>query len=140
MLERFLDPQTVERVSAACKNPDVMIVPSLLTIAIELTLPFLLWWPRARPLAMLAGVLFHLNIAIVMNIMAFSLAMIAGYLLFLDPETVPALLRRLARRMNLTPVRSGPGSRSLPAARQARRLGAASSAESSPPGKPRELP
>lgn len=125
----FLDAEGMERVSRFFGNPHNMVLPAVLTVVIEMGLPFTLWSRKLRPFALLVGVLFHLNIAVMMNIMAFSLAMIAGYLLFLEPETLPGLVQRMAgKRPEREPVRSGPGSRSWPAARPERRPGAASSA------------
>ena len=56
--------------------------------ALELVLPVALWIPRARPFAIPIGVVFHVVIGVSMLIVTFSVAMIASYLLFLDPEGV----------------------------------------------------
>ncbi len=64
-----------------------------LAVALELWLPFGLWMRKTRPLSILLGISFHLAIAWTLSIHAFSFAMIASYLLFLDPNTLPDLLR-----------------------------------------------
>ena len=66
-------------------------------VVLEVALPVLLWPRRTRRLAIAVGVAFHLGIAFVMDIRVFSYAMIATYLLFLDPDTVPRALARLGR-------------------------------------------
>ena len=67
------------------------------------------WEPvyRVATLGFVIGIAFHLAIMYLMNIRAFSLAMMSSYFLFLEPETLPALLRRLFRR-DRTPVRRVP--------------------------------
>ena len=39
------------------------------------------------------GTLFHFGIAFTMNIHVFSYSIIASYLLFLDPDTLPEMVR-----------------------------------------------
>lgn len=75
-------------------------------VVLEIALPAMLWWRPARRLGIAIGVVFHLSIAFIMNIHVFSYAMIASYLLFLEPETVPGLLRRLDPRAISSAVRS----------------------------------
>lgn len=55
------------------------------SVAVELLLPIALWIRPLRRWAILVGIGFHLSIAETMAIRVFSWAMIAGYLLFLDP-------------------------------------------------------
>jgi hypothetical protein len=57
----------------------------------------MLWFPKTRPAAFLVGIAFHLSIFLLMNIPQFSIAMIACYLLFLEPETLPGLASRLRK-------------------------------------------
>ena len=59
------------------------------TIALEAFLGLALWWRRSRPWALALGIPFHLLIGIGMDIKVFSAAVIASYLLFLEPATVP---------------------------------------------------
>jgi hypothetical protein len=75
-------------------EPSHLLVVSWFSVALELALGFALWSQRARPVAMVAGIGFHLSIAFLMEIWTFSAAMIAIYLLFLDPATLPALRER----------------------------------------------
>jgi len=79
-------------------NPQTLIVLSVLTVVFELGLPITLWFRKTRPLAILLGIGFHLSIAFSMDIFVFSLAMMASYLLFLDPETLIARLRPVVSR------------------------------------------
>jgi hypothetical protein len=55
-----------------------------LTVAVELLLPCGLWFRRSRPACIAVGIAFHLAVAYVLQIGAFSLAMIASYVLFLE--------------------------------------------------------
>jgi hypothetical protein len=63
------------------------LVPSWITVAIELWLPFALWSPRRRVAAALVGAAFHLCVAWLMEIHVFSLAMVSSYLLFFVPSS-----------------------------------------------------
>jgi len=47
------------------------------------------------------GISFHLAIAALLDIPTFSCAMVGAYLLFLEPETLPALARRLFGQENV---------------------------------------
>lgn len=67
------------------------------TVALELALPLGLWSRRLRPWAIAAGVLFHLGIAVAMNVVTFSAATVATYLLFVDPRGVAARVERALR-------------------------------------------
>lgn len=78
------------------------------TVALELLLPIALWFGRTRPVAVVAGVTFHLSIAFVMNIHVFSYGVIATYLLFLEPRTLEGIFDRVASRVR----RRGGGPRS----------------------------
>ena len=70
-----------------------LIVLSVLTVLFEFGLPFALWFRKTRLFALILGIGFHLGIFLGMDIFNFSLAMIASYLLFLDPETLVSRLR-----------------------------------------------
>jgi hypothetical protein len=94
LLRGILEPDALARLQSLAQDPRTMIVPAVLTVVLELFLPFGLWFRRTRGIAMLCGVLFHLGIALTMGIYAFSVAMLAGYLLFLEPD---ALTRRWTR-------------------------------------------
>ncbi len=73
--------------------PAVLAALAYLTAALELWLPFGLWMRKTRPLSILLGIPFHLAIAWTLSIHVFSFSMIASYLLFLEPDTLPGLLR-----------------------------------------------
>jgi hypothetical protein len=89
-----LSPDALDRMRLWLADPAHLIGPSVVSAVLELTLPFGLFVPRLRPWALLIGVPFHLGIAFSMNIWAFSWAMIASYLLFLDPDRLVARARR----------------------------------------------
>jgi hypothetical protein len=65
------------------------------TLLIELALPFLLWVRAARPFMLACGVLLHLGITITINAPLFAELMFTGYLCFLAPDELDALLRAL---------------------------------------------
>jgi len=65
----------------------------------ELWLPFALWHRRTRPVAVALGIVFHLSVALALDITVFSSVMIASYVLFLDPERPSAWLRDRAARL-----------------------------------------
>ena len=79
--------------------PAVLAVLAPLTAALELWLPFGLWAKKTRPLSMLLGISFHLAVAWTLSIHVFSLVMIASYLLFLEPDSLPGLLRPRRRAL-----------------------------------------
>ena len=53
------------------------------TLAVEILLPILLWFARTRRLGIVLGVLFHLGLAMTMNLFLFPWIMIVGLLAFL---------------------------------------------------------
>jgi hypothetical protein len=63
------------------------------TILTEGTVPILIWFRNTRMLAIMAGVLLHVCIAVLLaNVAFFSLAMICGYCLFLPAPLVRRVL------------------------------------------------
>jgi len=64
------------------REPDRLMAASIASAGLELFLAFALWWRPSRPLAIAAGLAFHLAIGLAMNVFAFSLAMLASYVLF----------------------------------------------------------
>ena len=58
------------------------------TVALELSLPFLIWDRRWRWLLICASVAMHTGIALTMGLTAFSLFMICILFAFVPPETV----------------------------------------------------
>ena len=71
---------------------------SVLSMILEFGLPLTLWFRKTRPFALLVGIGFHIGLYLAMDVLSFSLAMIATYLFFLDPETLVARLRPIALR------------------------------------------
>lgn len=67
-------------------------------LAIEVSLPLLLWIPRTRRLGILLGVALHLGIEYSMSLFLFEWIMILGLLAFARPEDFAAL-RDLAARL-----------------------------------------
>jgi hypothetical protein len=65
------------------------------TIAIELAIGILVWFPRFRPWVLAAGVLMHLLIDAYVQIGIFSYAMFVMYLAWLSPETAKLLPQKL---------------------------------------------
>lgn len=94
-LDFFFATATADQLQAKLLSPQVQMWPSIMTVVMELGLPFALWHRRTRRWAMILGIFFHLGIGVLMNITTFSAAMIGSYLLFLDPETLPRLARRV---------------------------------------------
>ncbi len=97
-----LTPQAIEGWRAFMQEPSNLILAAWITVALELFLAGALWFPATRPVGIGLGTMFHLAIAWGMGIRVFSLAAIACYLLFLDPDTLPATGRRV--RAFLRPV------------------------------------
>jgi HTTM domain len=86
---------TVIQLQDVMMTPNVLMAASIATLLLELVLPVTLWFPRTRVASFIAGIGFHLFIGFLMGISQFSIAMIGGYFLFLEPETLPALASRL---------------------------------------------
>ena len=103
ILSRLGDEETIEAIAL---SPASMAFGSWVTVLVELALPFMLWSRRLRPAAILIGTGFHLTIRFSMEITTFSYAMIATYLLFVEPETVRRVLARLPglRRADAAPA------------------------------------
>jgi hypothetical protein len=78
-------------------NHGALVAGAMITLAVEFTLPFTLWFSKTRPISILLGIGFHLAILILMGITQFSYAMLSCYLLFLKPETLPALATEWVR-------------------------------------------
>ena len=80
------------------------------TIVVEGLAPWLVWWRRTAPFAIIALVGLHVGIAIVLNGVAFfSLSMVVGCWLFAPPEWAEWVYRMAIR------ARSEPGVLGLPA-------------------------
>lgn len=94
--------------------PELVILLTQGALALEFTLPFLLWFRPTRPYLIASGVALHTAIALTVNIPIFGELMVASYLLFLSPEELQALLgffdaRRLFARQSGTKTVEIPG-------------------------------
>jgi hypothetical protein len=67
------------------------------TLAVELTVPFLLWSRRLRWLGVALGVTLHVGIAITSKLALFGLAMLALYPAFFETRDFDAIVRRFRR-------------------------------------------
>jgi vitamin K-dependent gamma-carboxylase-like protein len=79
------------------------------TIAVELSLAFLVWNRRLRPWVLAAGVIMHTFIMISIAAGFFTLAMFVLYLAFIPPETVQRLSRSRDAEMTEPEVASEEG-------------------------------
>jgi hypothetical protein len=68
---------------------------SAFTLALELGLPFLIWYPRWRWLMITGAVMLHTGIALMMGLTAFSLLMMLILLSFVPTAAVKGLIERL---------------------------------------------
>jgi hypothetical protein len=73
------------------------------TLAVELSLAFLVWNHRLRPWVLAAGVVMHTIIMITIAVGFFTVAMFVLYLAFVPPETVQSLPHN-AKRVATKPV------------------------------------
>lgn len=96
-LERFYTPSLMET------NYLIGNISTWTTLALEATLPLLLWKRTTRPYAIAAGVVFHVAIDWTLTIGLFSWIMILGLLAFL-PSGTDTWLRSLERRPWPEPV------------------------------------
>lgn len=61
------------------------------TLLYQLAFPVLIWWKKAKPYLLLAGVCFNLGIGLFMGLMDIAVVMIAAYSILLDAATVNTL-------------------------------------------------
>jgi hypothetical protein len=73
------------------------------TLAWELSFAFLLLFARTRRIALIVGILIHLGMLLTIEVGPFHFIMLASYLAFLEPETVPQLSYRLKRLLGRRP-------------------------------------
>jgi len=71
--------------------PLIMIIANYSTLIWEIYFPVSVWNPRLRLPVLVFGTLFHLGIALVINITFFSALMITTYIFFLQKKEVDAL-------------------------------------------------
>lgn len=86
-------------------------VATYATLALEFSLPFLLWSRSTRFIAIVAGVGFHLSIALTSTVDVFSFAALALYLAFLDQRDIRRLVSATAairERIGKRPTPAGP--------------------------------
>ena len=98
LLAGWLSPAALEGFRALVAHPEFWVLSAWITVILEVTLPFALWFPRWRIAAMAFGIPFHLAIGYTMRIEIFSAAMISSYVLFLDPATLPGVWQRVRAR------------------------------------------
>ncbi|MCP3980899.1 MAG: HTTM domain-containing protein [bacterium] len=101
----WLSSSQLARLHDVLIAPETMAALARATVVLELLLPVGLWFRLSRPLAIVAGVVLHLGIGFVMDIQVFSYAMIASYLLFLEPEALSLPLKAWFLRAPRTPER-----------------------------------
>ena len=66
--------------------PWFVLFATWISLAIELILPFALWFKPTRRAAIVAGIVMHLSIEVSMNLFLFEWIMIVGLLSFVKPE------------------------------------------------------
>lgn len=74
--------------------PTIISLITFSTIALEIYWPALVWQKKLRLPVLLAGISFHLGIAVVMALPTFASIMLSPYWLFAPPEILSALRRR----------------------------------------------
>jgi hypothetical protein len=93
-----LNQNVFQRFPGSAPLPDWLTAPATYgTLLFELGFAFLLVVPVLRRFALIGGVLLHVGMLALLEIGPFHLVMLAGYLSFLNPESVPTLLGRLRR-------------------------------------------
>ena len=102
-LEALLGPALASGLGDRLTSPEALLAAGVATPLLELALPLALWWRRLRPAAIVVGSGFHLTIAFLTGIHTFSYALLATYLLFLDPDAVPRAVRALGARLAASP-------------------------------------
>jgi hypothetical protein len=81
----------------------VVSVLTYATLAWELSFAFLLLSSRTRRVALIAGILIHLGMLSTIEVGPFHVIMLASYLAFLEPDTVPQLSYRLMTLLGRRP-------------------------------------
>ena len=98
ILEAVLSESTLFSLMDFLHNGQTFMAISLLSLSLEFGLPLALWFRKTRPFALILGIGFHIGLYLAMEVLEFSLAMIAAYLLFLESETLVSRLRPFATR------------------------------------------
>lgn len=94
LLTGLLGGETVSRLQTMLLSQEATVTAAMATLALEMALPFTLWFRNTRTPSLIVGILFHIAIAALLGIPTFSCAMVGSYLLFLEPETLPSLARK----------------------------------------------
>ncbi len=68
--------------------PLLIIIGTYFTLIFEIYFPALIWPKKIRGWVLLAGVLLHVGIGLTMGLVFFSAVMVAGYILFLESNTM----------------------------------------------------
>ena len=76
------------------------------TLAYQVSFPWLIWDQRVRPFLMTFGTVLHLQIALVMGLFSFGLAVMASYPIFFADERSAAILRRCRPLWSLRAIRA----------------------------------
>jgi hypothetical protein len=74
---------------------------SFATLALEISLPFLVWQKRLRPVMVACSIMLHISIALFMGLVAFSLLMATMVSSFIPGEAIEGLFGRIRRRFGL---------------------------------------
>ena len=98
ILEAVLSESTLFSLMDFLHNGQTFMAISLLSLFLEFGLPLTLWFRMTRPFALILGIGFHIGLYLAMEVLNFSLAMVAAYLLFLEPETLVSRLRPILLR------------------------------------------
>lgn len=77
----------------------LLIILSYGALLYQTIFPFLIWIKKLKKPLLIIGCLFHLGIAIMLNLWDFGLAMIVGYTLFLEEAWIARFLSKLPKWM-----------------------------------------
>lgn len=75
-------------------HPFFSVAGTYATLAYQVSFPWLIWNRRVRPYLMTFGTFLHLQIALVMGLFSFGLAVMASYAIFFTDERSAAVLER----------------------------------------------
>jgi hypothetical protein len=79
--------------------PEILDLATHVVILWELSFAYLIWVRPLRPFMLAIGVLMHLGIGAFLGMWTFGLIMIFGYVAFLQPQTVRAIVAFPVRRL-----------------------------------------
>jgi hypothetical protein len=84
--------------------PFVSVAGSYSTLAYQVSFPWLIWNRKARPYLMSFGTFLHLQIALVMGLFSFGLAVMAAYAVFFTEERSAKILNAFASATAIPPT------------------------------------